>query len=284
MSKITVYCDWCNKKLERYPSQVLNSVYCSKQCRSDYFKHNHRTVITCTQCGVEKEVKKSTLNHGYKNRFCSRNCLNAWKKENYAGDKNMFFGRTHSDDTKYKISKSKKNARLTGKRSHNWNRVPVNCVECGKVTLKIPYLIKRNNNNFCSLECKGKWQSINHVGENSPRWNWGLSETERTQKRHYPEYYEFMRAVFKRDRFKCDCCGYQGTSNADTAVHHLNGYHWDKENRTNPDNAVTLCKDCHRQFHKDYTYLNNTKEQYIEFKRKQANTVVTVGSNEPAAP
>lgn len=66
-------------------------------------------------------------------------------------------------------------------------------------------------------------------------------------------------ALIKR---ACQLCGEYGQK---LVVHHLNGYNWDKENRYNVDNGVTLCEKCHKAFHKIYRNGNNTKEQYIEY-------------------
>jgi len=69
--------------------------------------------------------------------------------------------------------------------------------------------------------------------------------------------------VKKKDNKKCVICGNSKNLNA----HHLNGYHWDIENRDNIDNGVTLCETCHHNFHDIYGWGGNTKEQFEEFEK-----------------
>lgn len=113
------------------------------------------------------------------------------------------------------------------------------------------------NSNGCP-ECK----RISFMGENNHRYNPNLTEEERIKKRSLigEQYNIWRNNVYKRDNYTCQCCGSSksGTLNA----HHLNGYGWDKENRTNVDNGITLCEDCHKDFHKIFGYGGNTKEQY----------------------
>ena len=103
-----------------------------------------------------------------------------------------------------------------------------------------------------------------YKGENHPRWNSNLTQEERERGRDYPEYTQFIKNVLKRDNYTCQCCGKEGNGH-NLRVHHLNGYNWCKEERTELYNGITLCKDCHKIFHKLYGKGNNTKEQFEEF-------------------
>lgn len=101
------------------------------------------------------------------------------------------------------------------------------------------------------------------VGEKSPQWNPNLTPEERIHKRKNTQNYKWIKNVYKRDDYTCQCCGYD--KDGTLIAHHLNGYHWDVGNRFNVENGITLCEDCHQKFHKIYGYKFNTKEQFEEF-------------------
>lgn len=48
-------------------------------------------------------------------------------------------------------------------------------------------------------------------------------------------------------------------------MHHLDGYNWCIEKRTDESNGIALCDKCHSNFHTLYGKGNNTKEQYEEW-------------------
>lgn len=100
-------------------------------------------------------------------------------------------------------------------------------------------------------------------GKDSPNWNLNLSQEEREQGRNYPEYIEFIKKVLARDNYTCQCCGDNKGGNLN--VHHLDGYNWCVEKRTDETNGITLCETCHKNFHLKYDYGNNTKEQFEEW-------------------
>ena len=106
------------------------------------------------------------------------------------------------------------------------------------------------------------------LGENNPSWNKDLSDEDRIHKRISEELKKWKNTVLERDNYTCQITGKRG---GELNVHHLNGYHWDKKNRTNIDNGITLSKEIHELFHHIYGYKNNTKEQFEEFKYRYHN-------------
>lgn len=105
-------------------------------------------------------------------------------------------------------------------------------------------------------------------GENNPRYNPNLTEEEREGERNIEGYNDFIKNVYKRDNYTCQCCGEKGNGH-NLNAHHINGYNWDKDNRTNIDNGICLCKDCHSKFHKIYGRGYNTLKQLEEFVQAQ---------------
>lgn len=81
----------------------------------------------------------------------------------------------------------------------------------------------------------------------------------RDQLRQNKEVRRWKLNVCKRDNFICQKCQ---TSLGELNAHHLNGFHWDIDNRLNINNGVTLCKKCHIEFHVKYGKFNNTVIQY----------------------
>jgi ribosomal protein L40E len=70
-----------------------------------------------------------------------------------------------------------------------------------------------------------------------------------------------VREVFNNT---CDCCGY--SRKIALKAHHLYSYEKNKDIALEVENGVSLCANCHEEFHKEYGYGDNTKEQYITFK------------------
>lgn len=103
---------------------------------------------------------------------------------------------------------------------------------------------------------------IARIGDKNGNWNPLLTQEERENRRScvgFLEYLEWRKQVLKRDKNTCSSCG----SKKELVCHHLNGWHWFKEGRLDPNNGVTLCKSCHKHFHKTYGNKYNTKEQFL---------------------
>lgn len=118
--------------------------------------------------------------------------------------------------------------------------------------------IKDNGKTYCQ-SCAAK---LVNSGTNNYQWDYSKTQEERELGRAYPEYKEFIKKVMARDHYTCQCCGQY---NGGIDVHHLNSYNWYIEGRTDETNGITLCRECHKNFHLLYGYGDNTKEQYEEF-------------------
>ena len=124
--------------------------------------------------------------------------------------------------------------------------------------------IKNCNNHDGKYFCHSCSMKLYNSGENNYLWK-NIPEEDRSENRNYPEYREFISKVLFRDNYKCVCCGRTSSDGVRLNVHHLNGYNWFYAGRIDETNAVTLCVDCHCNFHCIYGKGNNSKEQFMEW-------------------
>lgn len=143
------------------------------------------------------------------------------------------------------------------------NREELICETCGKHFYRRKGVIK-SARNFCSRECS----NIGNMGENNGNYNSNLSDEERERKRKNKEYSDFIKEALKRSNYTCFLSEQVGGK---LNVHHLNGYHWDKEHRLDFNNVVVLTEEIHKLFHNIYGRGNNTKEQFEEFTIRYKN-------------
>ena len=137
-------------------------------------------------------------------------------------------------------------------------RVFVKCDCCGK-EYYITYRDYLKQNNGGKIYCN-KCIKYSHIknGNNKP-----INDFNKEKNREIFGYNDFIKKVLYRDSFTCKCCGNKNKKTI--KVHHLDGYNWCKEKRTDETNGITLCETCHKNFHMKYGYGNNTKEQFEEW-------------------
>lgn len=116
-------------------------------------------------------------------------------------------------------------------------------------------------------QCKNKKISTSNSvprperrGQNHPNWTGNGKENEQ-QRRHF-EYKLWRKSVFQRDVFTCQLCKEQKTY---LQAHHLNSFADNVDLRISLDNGITLCGDCHENFHHQYGNGRNTATQFYEF-------------------
>jgi 5-methylcytosine-specific restriction endonuclease McrA len=208
----------------------------------------------CRECGILFRADKSTR------KFCSKECEILYRTI-VRNIKCQFCGKVF----RQKKSTQKFCCRECGIK----NRTDYNkkgryiCEVCGGEFERYNSQFNGKHHKFCSVECKHKGDSIFFSGENAHCYNPNITQEQRDYNRKYPEYYDWRNKVYERDNYVCQCCGYDKGGNLN--VHHFYNYAEHHELRLDIDNGITLCKQCHINFHKKYGYKNNTKAQFDEF-------------------
>ena len=139
--------------------------------------------------------------------------------------------------------------------------VDVECDNCKNIN-HITYQHYNNQIHDGKSYCHSCACKILNSGENNRFWKSDKSDEERIIGRDYQEYSNFIKRVLKRDNYTCQCCGVTACR---LVVHHLNGYDWCVDDRIKDSNGISLCDNCHKNFHSHYGYGGNTKEQFDEW-------------------
>jgi len=103
-------------------------------------------------------------------------------------------------------------------------------------------------------------------GDKNPNWKGGITKENKRIKNQI-EFRLWREAVFARDNWSCQKCGARNGNGKEIYLnpHHIKNFADCIELRTSIENGITLCKNCHKLFHKIYGYKNNTREQIVEF-------------------
>lgn len=228
-------------KLNNIKSELLSNIYTTSSSKLKFkckcgkifykslnkFKDDNQTV--CKECSIKNRNKNQT-----------------WNTEIFKQKVYKKYGNNYTVLEEYKTARTKIKVR------HN---------KCGNEYYVQPYsLLAGNECRKCAIE--------NMCGENHPNYNSNKTDEERLYNR-YQLYNNNMKIwrnkIYNRDDYTCQCCG--NTKSGILNAHHLNSWNWCKNKRFDVNNGITLCKDCHKEFHHIYGYGNNTKEQYEEFRK-----------------
>lgn len=144
-------------------------------------------------------------------------------------------------------------------------KVQVQCDCCGAIheITRMSYNDKRiqeiyDGKYYCG-KCVAK---LFRSGKNHHAWRDDITDKEREMKRNYSDYHDFVKRVLARDNYTCQCCGKRTN---DIEVHHLDGFNWCRDKRTDETNGICLCFSCHSNYHSVYGRGDNTKEQFEEW-------------------
>ncbi len=197
------------------------------------------TLCKC-KCNIERIVWNASLKNGH-----SRSCGGCSRIIDLSG---KTFGRwtvlgiSHRD----------------GKRLY-WN---VRC-SCPEQTESAVLGFTLTNGESQSCGCLKSEILKSKVGPLSHSWKEELTDEHRINGRNFLGYDEWKLGVKERANFTCQIC--QDSTGGNLESHHLYSYDSYLDLRTNLDNGVCLCHDCHDKFHKLYGFGENTAEQFNEF-------------------
>ena len=177
-------------------------------------------VKVCANCGSEFARKSHEAIHRFNNRkYCCLKCRFPWNKGTVGlckpnitsfqkGQESWLKGRRHSEETKLKVSLSKKGQRLGIPRT---------------------------------LEVRRKISEAQR-GEKSHLWKGGATEEHKIL-RVSVEAKLWREAVFKRDNWTCQNCNIKGGT---LHSHHVKPFSLYPDLRFDVNNGQTLCRDCHK--------------------------------------
>lgn len=192
----------------------------------------------CNQCVRQSRLTKQCSCGALMCKYRSKQC-GACYRANRSGDKNPKWkggiprcidcARTLSryDSIRCQPCYRKSDARKK-ENNCNWKGGKPNCVDCGKQ-------LSTRKVQRCYV-CAGKQRS----GPNSGVWKGGITVKTRGE-RHSGKVTAWRKVVLERDGHQCRLCG----SPEHLQVHHIKEWKYYEHLRTDPNNGITLCADCH---------------------------------------
>ena len=131
---------------------------------------------------------------------------------------------------------------------------------CGNETIVTGSHLGNGNTKSCGCLYK-ETVTEGMRGSKNPMWKDGIS-TEDNIFRNSKEMREWRFEIYKRDNCTCQKCNERGGK---LQAHHLLGFAQYPEARLIVDNGVTLCLNCHKEFHTLYGIKSFTPEDYNKY-------------------
>lgn len=244
MPKLTVNCSQCESELERYPlnpvtKKPIKNFFCNKQCKGKW-QTKQRELLGFTREWLENEYLVIGKSANQIAREIGRDSKRVWEwirdygietrsrghnTDHLPKDGSTWLGRNHSEETKENMSKL--------------------AIADGR----LPW--GKHNEPY--------WKGKN--GSLHPSFKGGLTP-ERQQVYSSNEWINSVKEVWKRDNAFCQKCGKNHNEEQNRGnfhIHHIVSF-MVRELRTEVDNLVLLCKECHKFVHSK----NNINKEFIK--------------------
>lgn len=231
---VRVKCDVCGNekdlKYQIYQLSIKNGGYyaCCSKCAYDKNVSTYLNKYGCDHPLKLKEIQEKS----------KQTCLEKYGVENVA--QSDYF------KDKYKETMLERYGVENGFQSEEIKeKIKITSIE------KYGFEHYRQNNEMKNKYCRGENSNFYIHGNYKDRCDeWCTSEAK-----------NFKRIIFSKSR-SCKCCGEEMRR---MQIHHLYSRNTHPELIFNVDNVVVLCECCHKRFHDEYGYGNNTKEQFEQF-------------------
>ena len=146
-------------------------------------------------------------------------------------------------------------------KSERRRHVVCRCI-CGNIGDYYKPNIESGHTKSCGCLKKESFNGVKRPQkEEHGNWKGGISG-ERYSYMQSAEYKKWRSSVFERDNYTCQKCGQVGYK---LNAHHIKSYSGNEDKRTDTDNGITLCKDCHIQFHNEYGRKNIDRGSIEDF-------------------
>jgi hypothetical protein len=104
------------------------------------------------------------------------------------------------------------------------------------------------------------------AGKYSASYRPDIPEEERLPRRMLEGVWNHRASVYARDKGVCQSCG---EKKPDRVVHHVRPWSVSKFHRLVKWTAITLCRDCHMEFHGEHGYHGNTAPLFFPWLRRK---------------
>lgn len=240
MKTTVLHCHECGAEaIRKVDPKRPRKCFCSIKCKSDFQRrakpitkewlHEHyiEKGMDCVQIAhIVKRDPKSVWNWLKDFGIPARPRGTGWRRNliHGAGNKNAFYGKNHSEETRKRLS------------------------EIAKADGRVPFDPK------VGPPMRGK------KGPQTVNWKGGITP-QRQACYSSREWASAVKTIWKRDNATCQNCGLHKSNARHISfdIHHIKGFA-DVENRTNPDALVLLCEPCHYWAHS----RKNIGKKFIE--------------------
>ncbi|MEA3340228.1 MAG: HNH endonuclease [Chloroflexota bacterium] len=247
---------------------------CKKELDISYFhKRNNRRCgyasrckFCCKQYNKENTLKKKKYNKQYNKKNSKQiseqkkerrrthpELIAKQKKKYYVGHREQIAKKDKQYNNSFAMfktySKRLEQFEEVRKCPKNLKLLEVKCAYCGKwmkpTNLQVQtrfYVFSGRTGGECRFYCSENCKQVCPI-YNQKLWPKGFKKA--TSREVVPL---LRHLVLKRDNYTCQKCG-ATTETAQLHVHHIISYAQNKMQANDPDNCITLCKECHREIH-----------------------------------